>query len=126
MAILFLGAHFWLTDSCRTLQITFVYLFTVSSPPPPLHTPLSLSLSLSLPLYIIFQRKKVVQQQGGVASVTTTETKGSQDNIVKLRKRNADLMTLTKKLDERCTALKLENEQLVRQCIAVVAMLTIE
>ena len=61
-----------------------------------------------------------------MASVAITEPKGSQDNIMKLRKRNADLMTLTKKLDERCTALKLENEQLVSECVAVVAMVTTE
>ena len=42
------------------------------------------------------------------------DTKALQEKIVKLRKRNADLMNLTKKLDERCTALKMDNEQLVR------------
>ena len=41
------------------------------------------------------------------------DTKALQEKIVKLRKRNADLMNLTKKLDERCTALKVDNEQLV-------------
>ncbi len=41
------------------------------------------------------------------------DTKVLQEKIVKLRKRNADLMNLTKKLDERCTALKMDNEQLV-------------
>ena len=42
------------------------------------------------------------------------DSKALQEKIVKLRKRNADLMNLTKKLDERCTALKRDNEQLVR------------
>ena len=41
------------------------------------------------------------------------DAKALQEKIVKLRKRNADLMNLTKKLDERCTALKVDNEQLV-------------
>ena len=48
-----------------------------------------------------------------MASPANADAKALQDNIVKLRKRNADLMNLTKKLDERCTALKNENEQLV-------------
>ena len=42
------------------------------------------------------------------------DSKVLQEKIVKLRKRNADLMNLTKKLDERCTALKMDNEQLVK------------
>ena len=42
------------------------------------------------------------------------DSKVLQEKIMKLRKRNADLMNLTKKLDERCTALKTDNEQLVK------------
>ena len=41
------------------------------------------------------------------------DTKVLQEKIAKYRKRNADLMNLTKKLDERCTALRADNEQLV-------------
>ena len=57
-------------------------------------------------------------------TASSNEGKASQESLVKLRKRNADLMTLTKKLDERCTALKAENEQLVSPTANNVAIVT--
>ena len=61
------------------------------------------------------QRKKLVlekvDENGGSKSVKQLEEKVKQ-----LRKKNAELVTLAKNVDDKYKALKLENEQLVCVC----------
>ena len=56
-------------------------------------------------------RKKLSRNGSDGGDIHTN--KEVEEKMKKLRKRNADLVSLAKQLDERCKALKLENEQLV-------------
>ena len=56
-------------------------------------------------------RKKLSRDGGDGGDIHTN--KEVEEKMKKLRKRNAELVSLAKQLDERCKALKLENEQLV-------------
>ena len=66
-------------------------------------------------LFFFRQRKKLVlekvDESGGSKSVKQLEEKLKQ-----LRKKNADLVSLAKSVDDKYKALKLENEQLVCGC----------
>jgi len=59
------------------------------------------------------QLRKKLSKDGGDGSDINTN-KEVEEKMKKLRKRNAELVSLAKQLDERCKALKAENEQLVR------------
>lgn len=58
------------------------------------------------------QLRKKLSKDGGDGSDIHTN-KEVDEKMKKLRKRNAELVSLAKQLDERCKALKIENEQLV-------------
>ncbi|XP_065891184.1 putative protein tag-278 isoform X3 [Dysidea avara] len=57
------------------------------------------------------QLRKKLSKDGGDGSDINTN-KEVEEKMKKLRKRNAELVSLAKQLDERCKALKAENEQL--------------
>ena len=57
------------------------------------------------------QLRKKLSKDGDGGDIHTN--KEVDEKMKKLRKRNAELVSLAKQLDERCKALKLENEQLV-------------
>lgn len=53
------------------------------------------------------QRKAAVKEGG------EGDGKGAEEKLKRLRKRNAELVALTRQLDDRTKTLKMENEQLV-------------
>ena len=63
--------------------------------------------------FSLSQRKKLALDKVDDSAGGSKSVKQLEEKVKQLRKKNAELVTLAKSVDDKCKALKHENEQLV-------------